>query len=549
MKGLVALPAAFVVTIAVVSEVEAAEAQIGDFTFGCSTPDGEVLKPKHRRWRRRTLHRPARTVGGVPGDHRPHDRPRAATTRPAKSDTLNERYADCLPIFEDQAKACAKSLRRGARQVRRGRYRRPRPGRCRQDGTVQTMSRRRTPIRSSRSSGRWRSSSAARSSIGPGTDYDSLASLDPGVGVRVTGKVSGRTWQRVDVPEDGGPAFVHELAARRRTAPLRHPNLDAQVSGKARTAGARLPMMPRARSADTYYDAGRTMKWSGGCSRGHRTSAPARARPGVRRRGRRGRRCAPRPARARTAAGRWWGCCNRRSPTAPARDRGRTVRRWRRPPPLHRMGAPDVAPRRLAQRPRGDQEGGVLAGAHVVDRLPAVAGAHARLGRGRVIGQVRAAFEVVLAEPGARQPAAHHREMGRLAVVRRAGERDLLVRHRIALGGAALDQRQDLDRLDGRARIDHRIGVAPAPHEAAGRVDHRRVHQMPALDRRAAGAFDHQRPSPLRLRLCLHRRPDPPPPRSVPAFAAHRRIRSAAGSYRGLSDTSAATRAPAISIS
>ena len=79
-----------------------------------------------------------------------------------------------------------------------------------------------------------------------------------------------------------------------------------------------------------------------------------------------------------------------------------------------------------------------------MDREPALAGAHAGVRGGRVIGQVRAAFEVVLAEPRAREPLAHDRDMLGLPVVRGAGKRDLLVAHRIALGGAAFEQRQDL---------------------------------------------------------------------------------------------------------
>ena len=154
-----------------------------------------------------------------------------------------------------------------------------------------------------------------------------------------------------------------------------------------------------------------------------------------------------------------------------------------RHPLLHRMVARDIALRRLAQCACRDQEGGVLARTHVVDREPAVAGAHAGMGGRRVVGQVGAAFEVVLAKPGAREPAAHDLHMGRLTVVRRAGKRDLLVGHRMTLGSAGFDQRQNLNRLDRRARIDDRLGLAPALHEPSGRVDHRDIHQVPALDR------------------------------------------------------------------
>ena len=136
---------------------------------------------------------------------------------------------------------------------------------------------------------------------------------------------------------------------------------------------------------------------------------------------------------------------------------------------------------------------------------PLLAGAHAVVGGARVIGQVGAAFEVVLAEAGALEPAAHHLHMGRLAVVRGAGDGNLLIGHRMALGGTGLDQRQHLHGLDGRARIDDPVRLAPALHEAPRGIDQRGIDQMPAFDRRAARAFDHQRPSPFRLHPRLDR--------------------------------------------
>ena len=57
---------------------------------------------------------------------------------------------------------------------------------------------------------------------GTGTDHAVIGSLDAGVGVRVTGKVQGREWLRVDLREDGGAAFIHASLLKEMTqeAPL-----------------------------------------------------------------------------------------------------------------------------------------------------------------------------------------------------------------------------------------------------------------------------------------------------------------------------------------
>ena len=178
-----------------------------------------------------------------------------------------------------------------------------------------------------------------------------------------------------------------------------------------------------------------------------------------------------------------------------------------RHPPLHRMLARDVTACRLAQRPRRNQKGrsacpNTCCAPRARPRRRARR--HGRWACGKA--ECGAAFEVVLTEIGALEPAAHDLHMGGLPVVRGAGERDLLLAHCVTLGGASLEQRQNLNRLDRRARVDDRLSVAPALHEAARRVDHRRIHQVPALDRRAARALDHQRP----LRMRHHRQSDPP---------------------------------------
>ena len=92
---------------------------------------------------------------------------------------------------------------------------------------------------------------------------------------------------------------------------------------------------------------------------------------------------------------------------------------------------------------------------------------------GLVRGPVRAAFERRRIEPGARQHAACHRDMPRLAAVAGAGERQFLVAETVAVGRAALDQRQRLQRLHGRARKDR------LPRHRRARARPRRRHPPP----------------------------------------------------------------------
>jgi hypothetical protein len=100
----------------------------------------------------------------------------------------------------------------------------------------------------------------------------------------------------------------------------------------------------------------------------------------------------------------------------------------------------------------------------------------------------RAAFERSI-EP-ARQHARGGGDMAGLARVRGAGERQLRRSEAIAVGGAAFDQRQRLQRLDRRARIDRALDVALRQHAATVGIDHRHRAAMPAFDQPAAQDFD-----------------------------------------------------------
>src|ERR1700761_3670341 len=112
----------------------------------------------------------------------------------------------------------------------------------------------------------------------------------------------------------------------------------------------------------------------------------------------------------------------------------------------------DIATGRLAQMPGGGQEAAMLARAII-------------MGGGRIGRQMRAAFEILAPQPGAAEPRSDGRDMRRLAVMRGAGQCQLLGTAAIAVGGAALDQRQGLERLDGGAGIDRTLDIAPGPND------------------------------------------------------------------------------------
>ena len=105
MGGLAALVAAFAAAMAWSSGVEAAEARIGDYVFGCEAPDGESLKPK------------LGDVEGVFYTDLPAQQEQCRETIKRKialcrentgfvSNTKNWEFATCLAIFEEQARAC-----------------------------------------------------------------------------------------------------------------------------------------------------------------------------------------------------------------------------------------------------------------------------------------------------------------------------------------------------------------------------------------------------------------------------------------------------------
>src|SRR4029077_18180987 len=76
-----------------------------------------------------------------------------------------------------------------------------------------------------------------------------------------------------------------------------------------------------------------------------------------------------------------------------------------------------------------------------------------------------------------------------------AGQREFLVAKTITVGGATLDQRQGLQRLDGGARKNRRRHVADGQHRAAIGVGDRDGAMVPAFHQASAQNFDQNRVS------------------------------------------------------
>ena len=111
MKLLATLAAALLAAMTGWSGADAAEARITDFAFGCETPEGRKLKPK------------LGDVEGVFYTDIPAQRQQCVEAVKRKialcrentdfaSNTRNEKYAECLPIFREQAQACVGHFQR-----------------------------------------------------------------------------------------------------------------------------------------------------------------------------------------------------------------------------------------------------------------------------------------------------------------------------------------------------------------------------------------------------------------------------------------------------
>ena len=190
------------------SGAEAAEAEIRSFSFECETPDGRVVKPLH---------------GDIEGDtysNLPAQRAQCLGTIDRKialcwentrfaTEAENQEFADCLPKFRDQARACV-----GHFSFERSKCGTEDPlpvddvaGEQEDDGALETTlgGRHRVKPVNRLMSAR----EAANIRTGPSPDYDIVGTVMSGDELHVTGEVRGRDWLRVAYPSSGDEAYIY----------------------------------------------------------------------------------------------------------------------------------------------------------------------------------------------------------------------------------------------------------------------------------------------------------------------------------------------------
>ena len=206
---------AFAAMMAWSSSAGAVDVEIHGYPFGCKTPDGETRKPKFG------------DVGGMYFAGLPQGRKACLETIDRMiyscganttfiSHDLNNQYADCLPIFEQQAEWCARHF-----ELQRSK--------CDAGGTS-------APAESSEAAAEPAVELADRTMwvlkrsnirLGPGTDHAKVGLLEVGDAVQVTGEIG--AWLRIAAP-GGGEAFVY--------APLLTEEAPAKVAAQAPAAEA-----------------------------------------------------------------------------------------------------------------------------------------------------------------------------------------------------------------------------------------------------------------------------------------------------------------------
>ena len=135
----------------------------------------------------------------------------------------------------------------------------------------------------------------------------------------------------------------------------------------------------------------------------------------------------------------------------------------------------------------------MFAGTVVVDCGGRFPGLRHGMGGSFVRRPVRAAFQVFARQADLRQPGRHCLCMARLAAVRGAGQGNFRIAKAEGFRGAALYQRNRLQRFDGGTRIDGGGMIAPAFRDLARYIDDRHAAAVAAFDDRAAGDLDENR--------------------------------------------------------
>ncbi len=160
---------------------------------------------------------------------------------------------------------------------------------------------------------------------------------------------------------------------------------------------------------------------------------------------------------------------------------------------LHRMVEADIALGRLALVQGGGQEAGVLAGAVVVEGGRRLAVADHLVGGLGVGRQMRPALVIAHGQADALDPGLRDAGVADLPVVGGTGQRQLLVAQLVGVERARLDQRDRLDRLDGGARVDRRLDVAPLGQHTPVGIDDAGAPAMDGFHHAAARHLDEDR--------------------------------------------------------
>ena len=240
----VAAVAGFAAMVAWSSSVQAVDVEIHGYPFGCKTADGETRKPKFG------------DVGGIYFTGLPQARTACLETIDRMiyscganttfiSHDLNNQYADCLPIFEQQAKWCARHF-----ELQRSK--------CDAGGTsapaAEATETAAEPAVEPADATMW---ALKRSNIrnGPGTDHAKVGLLEVGDEVQVTGEIG--DWLRI-APPGGGEAFVYgplltEEAPERATQAIEEkPREPSKAVSRAKMVEA--PTIPDQATRDRVAD-------------------------------------------------------------------------------------------------------------------------------------------------------------------------------------------------------------------------------------------------------------------------------------------------------
>jgi hypothetical protein len=155
---------------------------------------------------------------------------------------------------------------------------------------------------------------------------------------------------------------------------------------------------------------------------------------------------------------------------------------------LRRMRRIIIAGRRRANAARQSEEAAMLAGAIVEHAGSAAAGPQHGAQIPIPARQVRSTDQRALRQLEPCQPIAHHGDLEPLRPMGGAGESDMRLGQAERVDGAAFDERDRLEGLQGGAREGDEIRVAPVQQQRAGGIGHCHYPLMEAFE--AGSAMD-----------------------------------------------------------